>query len=194
MIRRRTNAALMENGQAAPELRTAHANTSTRGFSVLELVAAASIMLVMGAMALPSFLSTLHYRTLQNALLSSAGGIQMARFQALSTGVPYEITFNSSASTYQVLACSNCANTIYDPNSTYTFAPAPAPIGTPVPYASTGGPILGASQSLYFRPGGAVQSTWGTTNCATPLAMTFSYLGVSKTMTVGCYGDVTVPQ
>jgi prepilin-type N-terminal cleavage/methylation domain-containing protein len=165
-----------------------------RGFSLLELLIVISIILIAMGFALPSILSTLQYRTLQNTLLSSAGAIQKARFQALSTGVPYGITFSSSASTYQVLQCSNCAGTIYDPNLTYTFAAAPSPIGTPVPFAATGGPTLAASQTIYFRPGGAVQATWGTTNCLTPISMTFSYRGVSKTLTAGCYGNVTVPQ
>lgn len=166
------------------------------GFSMLELLAAVSIIAVMAAMALPTLLSTMHYRTLQNTLLSSAGGIQKARFQAVTTGVPWEIIFNHTTSTYQVEACSNCLATIYDPNSSYSYLAKDLSGNSipAVPFTSTGGATLAADQTMYFRPGGAVQSTWGTTNCATPISMTFTYLSVSKTMTVGCYGNVTVPQ
>lgn len=169
------------------------------GFSMVEMLVVVSIIIVTTAMALPRVFTAVQYRALQNTLLSSAGAIQLARFQAVSTGVPYEITFSSTNSTYQLLACSNCTGNIYDPNSTYTFGTAPAPYNLPIPFAAADGPTLGASQSFYFRPGGAVQTTWGTTNCTTnppptSMQLVFSYQGVSKTLTVGCYGNVTVPQ
>ena len=170
-----------------------------RGFSRLELMAVISIIAVVGAMALPTMLPTLRYRKLQNTLLSSAGAIQSARYQALSTGVPYQITFNHTTGTYQFFACSNCAGTIYNPTSTFTYAAVGAgtvgiPSG-PIPFSVSGGATLAADQTIYFRPGGAVQ--WvadGTTSCSAPLSMTFSYQGVSKALTVECYGKVTVPQ
>jgi Tfp pilus assembly protein FimT len=153
---------------------------------------------IVGAMALLTLLPTLRYRKLENALLSSAGAIQSARYQALSTGVPYQITFNHTTGTYQFLACSNCAGTIYNPTSAFTYAAVGAGIAGipsgPVPFSVVGGATLAADQTIYFRPGGAVQ--WvadGTMSCSTPLSMTFSYQGVSKTLTVECYGKVTVP-
>ena len=173
------------------------ARHSMHGFTMLELLATVSIIVVVSAIALPTMLSTLHYRTLQNALLSSSSAIQKARYEAVTTGVPWEIIFNQTTSTYQIEACSNCVATIYDPlTASYSFLPQDLSGNSipAVPFTSVGGATLGAAQTIYFRPGGAVQATYGTTNCTTPISMTFTYLGVSKTMTVGCYGNVTVPQ
>ena len=178
--------------------RTRPARRTMGGFSALELMTAVSIMAVVGAMALPTLLSTLKYRKVNAALLSASGAIQATRYKSLSKGVPYQIAFSSSTGTYKVLACSNCATTLYNPTSTFTYAADPAdPLtGVAIPFSSgASGAVLAADQTIYFRPGGAVQ--WvadGTTSCSPSLSMTFSYQGVSKTLTVECYGKVTVPQ
>jgi prepilin-type N-terminal cleavage/methylation domain-containing protein len=169
-----------------------------RGFSMIELMAVVAIMAIVGAMALPAVLSTLRYRKVNTAMLSAGGAIQSARYKSLSKGIPYQITFNSSTGTYTVLACNNCASAIYTPTSTFTYGADtldPA-TGVAIPFSSgPGGAALAANQTFYFRPGGAVQ--WvadGTTSCSSPLYMTFTYQGVSKQLSVECYGKITIPQ
>jgi prepilin-type N-terminal cleavage/methylation domain-containing protein len=173
----------------------------TRGFTLIELITVISIMAVVGAIAIPIVLTTTTYRKVNAAMLAASGAIQSARYLSLSKGVPYQITFNAASGTYQIFQCSNCAATIYTPTSTFTYAAADPPLDRPIPYSSgttaapNAGAILGASQTIYFRPGGAVQ--WvadGTTSCSAPLSMTFTYQSVSKTLTVECYGRVKVPQ
>lgn len=172
-----------------------------RGFSTLELLAVVSIMAIVGAMAIPAILSTTKYRKVNAAMLAASGAIQSARYLSLSKGIPYQITFSATAGTYQIFQCSNCATSIYTPTSTFTYGPADPPLDLAIPFSSgtaaapNAGAVLGANQTIYFRPGGAVQ--WvadGTTSCTAPLSLIFTYQGVSKTLTVECYGKVTVPQ
>lgn len=168
-----------------------------RGFTRLELLVAVAIISVVSAMALPMVLTVTANSKLRTAMLSASGAIQSVRYQSISTGMPYQITFNHSTGAYLVSACSNCAASLYTPTSAFTYAA----VGQSVPFSTgtstnpTAGALLSADQTFYFRPGGAVQ--WvadGTTSCTSPLSMTFTYQGVSKTMTVECYGKVTLPQ
>ena len=184
---------------SGPRHRAGHTCGPACGFKLLELVVVVAIIAVMTAMAVPSVLSTLQYRKVENAMSSAGGAIQSTRYLAMSNGIPYSITFSSAASTYQVSQCNNCG-AIYDPDLPLTYSASGFPI---IPFSSStaanpgAGAVLGADQTIYFRPGGAVQwSVAGVvqTNCATPLSMTFAYQNISKTLTVGCYGQVTVPQ
>jgi prepilin-type N-terminal cleavage/methylation domain-containing protein len=173
------------------------------GFNLIELLVVVAIISLIGAMALPSMMTTMNYRKVNAAMLSASGAIQSARYKSLSKGVPYEIQFNAAAGTYTVLACSNCAGTLYNPTGVFTYgADTTDPLtGVPIPFSSgTSGAVLSVSQNIYniyFRPGGAVE--WegdGTLDCNVSdiLNMKFTYNGFSKTMTVECYGNVTVPQ
>lgn len=169
-----------------------------RGFSMIELMVVLAIAAVVGAMAVPAIQSTLKYRKVNTAMLSASGAIQAARYKSLSKGIPYQIVFSSSAKTYTINACSNCASNIYTPTSTFTYGTDSLDpmTGVAFPFSSgAGGAALAADQTIYLRPGGAVE--WvadGTTSCSSPLFMTFTYQGVSKQLSVECYGKITIPQ
>jgi Tfp pilus assembly protein FimT len=176
----------------------------SRGFTLLELCVVVAIGIVTASMAIPIFKSTLAVAKIRSAASSASGAIQTARYKALSKGVPYQIVFSKSAGAYTVLACSNCAATIYTPSSTFTYAADSSdPLtGVALPFSSgSSGVALDANRVMYFMPSGAVQwctsdttktCTTPVTSCAPALQMILSNQGLSKTLTVTCYGQVTV--
>ena len=151
-----------------------------RGFTLLELCMTMGVVVVMTAIAVPVVKSSLNAYKLSSSVSSVTSAVQTTRYKAIQYGYPFQVVFTAATSKYQILS---------DPTDTGAFAN----VGNPVVFTTVPN-MLGTTTTFTFRPGGAVQSTWGTTNCATPISMTFTYLSVSKTMTVGCYGNVTVPQ
>ena len=182
-------------------------NVPSRGFTLLELCLIVAISIVTAAMAVPIFKSTLAVAKIQTAGSNASGAIQTARYKALSKGVPYQITFDKTNGTYTVLKCapSSCGNAIYNPSSTFSYGPDSSDpdtlTGTAIPFSSgSSGVALDSNRVMYFMPGGAVQWCTDSTNtCTTPvtscvpaLQMILSYQGISKTLAVTCYGQVTV--
>ena len=175
------------------------------GFTLVECLVVVAIIIVMTSFALPLFYSTLANAKVRSATTSISGAVQVARYKALSKGVPYRITFDKTTGTYTVLACSNCAATIYAPSSTFTYnTDTSDPLtGAPIPFSSgSKGAALDSNRAVYLMPSGAVQwcgdSTTAcaspSTSCSTPVTMWLSFQGVSKTVTVACYGNVTFSQ
>lgn len=175
------------------------------GFTLLECCVVVAIIIITTCFALPIVSSTLANAKVSSAVTSISGAIQVARYKALSKGVPYRITFDKSAGAYTVLACSNCAATIYAPTSTFTYdKDSSDPLtGVAIPFSSgSTGAVLDANRAIYLMPSGAVQwcadSTAAcaspSTSCSTNVVMTLSYRGVSKTLTVACYGNLTASQ
>lgn len=182
--------------------RKAGSSQRERGFTLLELCMVVAVGIVISAAALPVINSTLAGAKVRTAASSISGAIQTSRYKSLSKGVPYQITLNKANGTYTVMMCSNCAATIYSPSSTFTYgADSSDPLtGTAIPFSSgTKGAALDSNRVLYFMPSGAVQwcadstttCTTPTTSCTPPISMTISYSGVSKTLTVTCYGQIT---
>ena len=86
-------------------------------------------------------------------------------------GYPYQIAFDATQNTYQVLS---------EPPGAAAFAN----VGGPIPLS--GSPVaLGASTTLQFKGNGSVSATVGQMN------LSISYRGVTKTLTVSNYGSIS---
>jgi prepilin-type N-terminal cleavage/methylation domain-containing protein len=147
---------------------------SIRGFTLLEMLFVLLIMGVMAVMCMPVINSVLTTYRLRSAVASVTGAIQTTRYQAISSGYPYQLVLNTATSTYQVQN---------DPGLTGAFAN----VGNAVPLAGSATPVvLGANTTLRFRPSGLVTATVGATT------LTLTYGGKTETITVSNYGNVKV--
>jgi len=174
---------------------------NARGFSGIEITVVVAIALVLMAVAVPTANTIMTAFRLQSAVNTVTGAIQMTRMQAISTTTPYKLTFTAATNTYQVSYCQVAGGqpcSIVAPTGTYgntimLSSVATTYTATAVSFAGVNsGVILSADTTFYFRPGGAVQSTEGTTTCPTLTPFTLTYNNVTKTITVGCYGQITV--
>lgn len=146
----------------------------TRGFTLIEMIFVVAIVLLMSVMAIPMVNNALAIYRLRAAVSSVTGAIQTTRYQAISSGYPYQVVFNAAAKTFQVQS---------DPNFTGVFTN----VGNSVPLASSAIPVvLGTSTTLQFRPSGIVAATVGSTT------LTLTYGGRNETITVSSYGNVKV--
>jgi len=184
------------------------ASKNVRGFSGIEITVVVAIALVLMAVAVPTANTIMGAFRLQNAVNAVTGAIQATRLQAISTTTPHKLTFTAATNTYQVQYCldtvtgqpctilttartySNIMLSSVTPTATTTYT-GPAAGGIPFSGVNSG-VVLSANTTFYFRPGGAVQSTEGTTTCPTLTPFTLTYNNVTKTITVGCYGQITV--
>ena len=109
---------------------------------------------------------------LSAAVDSATGAIQGARYQAIMHGYPYQVAFDTTQNTFQVLSEA-------PPATSFTST------GGAVPLSSV--PItLSAATTLQFKPNGSVSATVGT------MTFSISYHGATKTLTVSKYGSITV--
>ncbi|PSH02809.1 MAG: hypothetical protein CXZ00_15540 [Acidobacteria bacterium] len=159
---------------------------TSRGFSLLEVLVVLAITIVISSMSVPMLIGTARRYRLQSSAATVSGVIQSTRLRAVSTGLPFRLTLNRSASTYQIAYCSVCSQ-----GSAITYDTAE----NAILFSAAPDLKLSADQTVYFHPNGAVQKVDGTTDCSEPVA-TFSlyYADLSKTITAGCYGKVTVSQ
>jgi prepilin-type N-terminal cleavage/methylation domain-containing protein len=145
-----------------------------RGFSLIEMIFVVGIVLLMSVMAVPLVNNAMVIYRLRAAVSSVTGAIQTTRYQAISSGYPYQVVFNATANTLQVQS---------DPNFTGTFAN----VGNSIPLAGSSIPVvLGTSTTLQFRPSGIVAATVGSTT------LTLTYGAKTETITVSSYGNVKV--
>lgn len=147
-------------------------NYTSAGFSLLEAVLVISITMVLVAMAVPKFNQAISQYKLHAAADSAAWAMQSTRYQALQKGYTYELTINATNNTYQVLS---------KPIGASTFTN----VGSAVPMTSS--PVtVSATTTLTFSPNGTVALVAGSQT------ITFTYLGLTETVTVTNYGSVTV--
>jgi Tfp pilus assembly protein FimT len=145
---------------------------SAPGFTTVELIVAMLIGAVLTAIAVPQVLSMVSGYRLQGAVDTCTWAIQSTRYQSLEQGLPYRIVFSSAAGTYQIQNMPSGATTYSN-------------VGTPIPLA--GVPVaLNQDTTVQFKPNGSVSATTG--------ALTFqlTYQGVTKTITVSTYGNITL--
>jgi type IV fimbrial biogenesis protein FimT len=124
--------------------------TSTKGFTILELLLVVSVIIVLSAIALPSFTNAINGYRLSAAVSAATGAISSTRFQAIMHGCPYELIFTSPTMSYQVYSelpatvGAACASTF-------------AASGSSVPMPSAG-PITmsGTSFTFTFNSNGTV--------------------------------------
>jgi Tfp pilus assembly protein FimT len=143
-----------------------------RGYSLIELTMAIAIGIVMTAIAIPQVQSGINNYRLRGAVASATWAIQSTRYQALSQGYPFQVVLNATTNQYQITS---------QPPGTSSFSN----VGNPVPLS--GSPItLDQNTTLQFKPNGAVTAPVGTLN------FTISYQGLTKTITVSNYGNISV--
>ncbi len=142
------------------------------GFSMVELLIVIAIMIVLSAIAIPATTSAVANYQLTAAVNSAAGAIQSTRYQAIMHGYPYQVAFNTTNNTFQVLS-------EIPPATTFSNVGAAVPL--------SGSPItLSALTTLQLKPNGSVSAVVGAMN------FTISYRGKTKMLTVSNYGSISV--
>lgn len=147
---------------------------SIRGFTLVEMVFVIAIAMIVVTMSLPIINSVMTTYRLRSAVASITGAIQTTRYQAISSGYPFQLVLSTTSSTFQVQS---------DPGLSGTYAN----VGSAVPLANSAIPVvLGADTTLRFRPSGLVAATTGSTT------LTLAYHGKTETITVSNYGNIKV--
>jgi prepilin-type N-terminal cleavage/methylation domain-containing protein len=158
----------------ANELPHARSGRNLTGFTLLELLIVLAVAGIMSAMAIPSMQSAINGYKLTAAVDSATWAIQSTRYQAIMHGYPYQIAFDATQNTFQVLS-----------EPPVPTPPAFANIGTAVPLS--GAPItFSTNTTLQFSPNGSVSATTGQMN------FTITYQAYTKTVTVSNYGSTSV--
>src|SRR3990172_6890912 len=144
------------------------------GFSMVELAIVLTISLVMMGFAIPTVRQTVFRYRLGGAVSSVTAAIRTTRYQALMKGYRYRLALSPTNRNYQL-------SSMVPPATSYSN------VGSAVPIASPSAPVtISAATTLEFRPNGQVSATAGAMN------LNVTYEGVTKTITVSNYGNVTV--
>jgi len=148
---------------------TAKSSGRARGFTMLELVIVLAIGSILTAMAIPQVRSGLYSYRLNSAVAMAKWAIQSTRFQALMKGYPYQVVFSAANTNYQIQNLPS--------GTTY------ANVGSVVPLA--GSPMtVNQDATINFLPNGFVTSS--------VTSFTITYQGMTKTIAVSNYGNVSV--
>jgi Tfp pilus assembly protein FimT len=161
-----------------------HRKSTTSGFNILELLVVMVITLVMAVMAFPAANSAIATYKLDAAADSASGALQGTSYQAIMHGYPYQVNFNTTTNTFQVL------NEV-PPASTFSNVGSAVPIsGSKVVMAvGTGGTGYTGQLVMQFSPNGSVSIVSGQTM---PATFTIAYNGTTKHFTVSNYGSVSI--
>ncbi len=146
-------------------------NLTNRGFSMIELVVALTVVLSFLAFAVPIVQGVMENFRLRTAATSVAMAIQATRFQAIRHGYPFAIEFDPKTNSYRVY-------------SRPTGATGFTPVGGPVPLEGAG--VLAETTRLEFRPNGMVDVIAGS------LTLTLSHGSNTKSIIVSRAGRVQV--
>jgi Tfp pilus assembly protein FimT len=142
------------------------------GFSLIEILFVMVVAMVMAAMAIPQTRAAMASYELSAAVESASGAIQSTRYQAIMHGYEYELAFDNTANTFQVL------NEV-PPAAAFTNVNSAVPI-------SGDAITVSASPTFLFKPNGSVSAVSGT------MSFTISYRGTTKTLTVSNYGSISI--
>jgi prepilin-type N-terminal cleavage/methylation domain-containing protein len=156
-----------KSGKSA--LTRARCANRSRGYSLVELIMVVAVGTVLTAAAVPTVRSVVNNYRLNSAVAMAKWAIQSTRFQALSKGYNYQVVFDSTNINYQIQNLPS--------GSTYQN------VGSVVPLAAW--PMtMNQGSTITFQPNGFVS--------ATNSSFTITYQGVTATLTVSNYGNVTV--
>jgi Tfp pilus assembly protein FimT len=169
---------MMRSGSLLRSSSRRHAGES--GFSAVEMVVTAAIIVVLSAIAVPAVTNATAIYRLRGAVTSVTGAIQSTRYQAIYQGYAYQVVFDAAAKTYQVQSKPPCTSPCVA-----TFGN----VGGPVLWSESAQRVtLGANTTLTFTPGGRVTGA-----AACPCQMTLTYPGrTPEVITVSAYGDINV--
>lgn len=157
---------------------------ASKGFTLIEMVVVAGIVLLMSAMAIPLVSNVTSYFKMRGAVQAITGSIQAARYQAIFQGCPYQIVLTAAKSSYQIQnSCPSGA-----PFANYCTSGVAA---CPVPLSGSGTPVtLDKDVTLTFSPGGKVTSA---TFPGGGINLTITYPGKApELIQVSSYGNVHV--
>lgn len=157
-----------------PAILRRNAKRRAGGYTLLELLMGLLVAMVMTGIAVPMVRSAVNAYRIRSAVSAVTGAIQSTRYQAISSGYPFQIILNKANATYTIQRFDNAT-------STYVNTQGPVPLsgsGTPV--------ILDQDVTLQFRPSGLVQATVGTT----ALSLTFDQK--TEQILVSSYGNIHV--
>jgi Tfp pilus assembly protein FimT len=139
---------------------------------MIELLVVLLVAMVMGGMAIPAARTAMASYQLNSAVDSATGAIEGARYQAIMHGYPYEVTFNPTQNTVQVL------NEV-PPATSFSN------VGSSVPLSNS--PItFSAATTLLCKSNGSISATVGA------MSFAISYNNTTKTVTVSKYGSINV--
>lgn len=138
---------------------------------MIEIVMAMLVGMVLTAMAIPQVKTGMNHYRLNSAVAMSKWAIQSTRFQALEAGYPYQVVFNAASNNYQIQD---------EPTGTSTFQN----VGSTTPLSSWA-MTVSQNTTITFQPNGFVTS-------APSNSFTITYQGVTATITVSNYGNVTM--
>jgi prepilin-type N-terminal cleavage/methylation domain-containing protein len=141
----------------------------SRGYTLVEIIMVMAIGSILTAAAVPSVRSIVNNYRLNSAVAMAKWAIQSTRFQALSKGYNYQVVFDGTNINYQIQNLPS--------GTTYQN------VGSTVPLAAW--PMtMNQGSTITFQPNGFVS--------ATNSSFTITYQGVTATLTVSNYGNVTV--
>lgn len=150
---------------------TAHCAGS--GMTLIELLVAVGIAGILMAIAIPLTKNALKSYHLGAAVQAVSGAIQSTRYQAISHGYHYTITFNHASTKYQVASRIPPAVTFSN-------------VGNATLWSTSGDVTINPSTTLEFYPGGTVTATTGSTT------FTLTNGTSTETITVSSVGSVSV--
>jgi Tfp pilus assembly protein FimT len=154
------------------------------GFSMLEVALVMMIALLMAAMAIPTFRSAVATYQLDAAVDNITGAIQGARYQAIMHGYMYQVDVNSATNQIQI-------SSEIPPATAFSPTSAALPISSQGVVVGVGTPGSGFANhaTLQFKANGAVLLASGQ---ASPMVLTVTYNGTTKTITVSNYASIKV--
>ena len=188
---------------------------SHAGFTLVDVVMTLGVMGVLGAGAVPIFMSVTEQMKLGQALREVERELQTARLKAVTSNRPIRVRFNCpAAGQYRMV---ELIGSPQSPNANdgvgvlgrcqETAYPYPAPDQNPVTRPNHDGPVrrlpqsvtFGAAPVLEFWPDGSVHTNSGTTNpwpvvAGTGTAVTLVKDGVVRSITVNGLGKITYVQ
>jgi Tfp pilus assembly protein FimT len=142
------------------------------GMGLVELLIVLLVVGTLCAIGIPATRSSVAKYQLSAAVDTVTGAIQSTRYLAIRSGYPYQIQFDATQNTYQILS-------EVPPATSFST------VGSAVPLSSS--PVtLSAATTLQFKANGAVSATVGAMN------FSITYNHVTKTLTVSNYGSISV--
>ncbi len=181
--------------------RTAKAAASSRGFTMVELVIVLAVACIILAISLPTINRTITNMHLTSSATSLAGVIQSTRYQAISTGCPYEVTITAASRSYQIytekVVTSPTAPPVCATTYSYVCASNYSGAACAIQFANSDVNVsfnpVSATSTLVLNPSGTISTTSSITTPSTfTIVFSPSTGSQTKTVTVSGVGNVRI--